>query len=164
VLLFCAWIDQQFLYSKWASSLSTLSSTEAVVHSYKAADSVIRAVAIAGTEVQRNDGDTIESRLDTNFDRAKAFANKFLTDGLYQERLNTFRTPDSDGAYRAYLLRIHNQYDALHQAIAVERERISSKKQFAEWAFLSLYVVGTLALLAASILKYREARHEAGAA
>lgn len=161
VLLFCSWVVQQFLFSSWASSLSALASTEAVVHSYKAADSVIRAVAIAGSERTRNDGDTIEARLDTNFNRAKSFAFLTVDQGIYQMRLNTFPPAPDNGALPAYLTRLHNQYDALHQAIAIERSMLARKKQIAESIFLTLYVTGTLVLLAASVIKYIEARHEA---
>ena len=164
VLLLSSWVIQQFLFSSWASSLSTLASTEAVVHSYKAADSVIRSVTIAGTEKPRNDGDTVEARLDTNFNRARSFAFKTVDKGWYQERLNAFPAPVDNGTYPAYLTRLHNQYDALHQAISIERSLLASKKQSAEAMFLSLYAAGTLALLAASVIKYIEARHEAASA
>ena len=160
-LLFCSWVVQQFLYSALASSLSTLASTEAVVHSYKAADSVIRAVSIAGSEQARIDGDTIESRLDTNFNRAASFAFKTVSRDYYQERLSTFLPPLDNGAPAEYLVRIHNQYDALHQTIASERSMLGHKKQIAENMFLALYITGTVVLLVASVIKFLEARHEA---
>ena len=163
-LLFCSWVVQQFLYADLASSLSTFASTEAVVHSYKAADSVIRAVAIAGSERTRNDDDTIESRLDTSFNRAASFAFKAVSRDFYQERLSTFREPPDNGAYPVYLIRLHNQYDALHQTIARDRSMLVQKKQVAENTFLALYITGTLILLAASAVKFLEARHEAASA
>ena len=164
VLLFSSWIDQQFLYSKWASSLGALTNAESVVHSYKAADSVIRAVSIAGKESPRNDGDTIEKRLDTNFNRAKSFVSKFVSPTLYEEHLRAIPAPSDNGVYPVYLIRLHKQYDALHRAIATERAQISENKKTAEVIFLVLYVLGTTALLGASVLKYVEAKREAAGA
>lgn len=161
VLLFSAWIDQQFLYSRWGSSLSALNNAESVVHTYKAADSVIRAVAIVGEEVQRNDGDSIEDRLDTNFNRAKSFVTKFVSEAIYDEHLRVLPAPNDNGVRPIYFTRLHNQYDALHRAISTERAQLSAKRQIAEMIFLVLYILGTVALLFASVLKYAEARQEA---
>jgi hypothetical protein len=157
VILLVSWGVQQLLFDSWNSKLSKIGSAEAVFHAYRANDGLFRALrviapqAIADIELQqlksyKNGLAVLTSVVDSNiYNSSRTLSIETLPEGQGFEKLNAYG-------------KIMVEFDAMQRAITLERRQLSNRKEIAETVFLTLYVLGTLLLIASGAVKLIDVR------
>lgn len=154
VLLFGSWAVQQLLSAEWNASLARIGASEAVFHSYRAANGVFRAMQVLAPSPELRE--RIDKEQEMNYELGLKEVLQAVDPAIHDRNLKLFTETLPDGLTLERLsVNARNMvlYGALTATLVEQRSILARRKDTAQRAFLWLYVVGTLVVILGGIAK-----------
>jgi galactokinase len=152
LILFFSWIAQQFLYEAWNARVSEMSEARRAFATYQSHNTLFYAIA----QITPSDQQT---RLWELQNQNYQFGLDVLSETLSEEQQNLLQSEIEEQEAQLKLANFPEQSREMQAKIMViqtqhhrERELIASRKRIAQRIVWSLYVIGTLLIIASQVL------------